>query len=258
MKTWMLIILTAASLGLAACQSADLLGVTAGGDIGNQRASVMKDSDIKRNQRVVLAEIADKNKIARPKVYFSADGQYHSTPVPGGYYREILSRAGNGGWVVQDFYQDSGAKQVDPLLLFHPDALRNFGNDVVDGTVVWYRPDGTLSQSATYVRGELEGWLTYYDKQGRGRFSVQYVKNQPSGAQQAFDEQERLVMRVLPFDEQKGRVQEFWHGNGKLAVRWHAKNDKMEGWDEHGQALTDHQAFYLMQYLNKRLYEVAE
>ena len=236
MEIWLKTTLTIAVLGLAACQSIPTAGLGSG--------------DLARNQRTVLAQIASQPQQA--DLYFDADGQYHSAPVAGGYYRKVLGQTANGGWVVQDFYQDSQAKQIDPAIIFHPNGLRNFNNDVIDGPVTWYRPDGTVMQSAHYQRGKNHGWVTYYDEQGRARLAIELADDAANGNQKAFDEQGRLVMQVSVGDGQQVK-QEFWYGNGKPAAVW--AEDGVQGWDEQGKPLTGAQAGRLISYLESRLYQ---
>ena len=236
MKIWLKTTLTIAVLGLAACQSTPSVGLNSG--------------DLARNQRAILAQIASQPQQA--DLYFDADGQYHSAPVAGGYYRKVLGQTANGGWVVQDFYQDSQAKQIDPAIIFHPNGLRNFNNDVIDGPVTWYRPDGTVMQSAHYQRGKNHGWVTYYDEQGRARLAIELADDAANGNQKAFDEQGRLVMQVSVGDGQQVK-QEFWYGNGKPAAVW--AEDGVQGWDEQGKPLTGAQAGRLISYLESRLYQ---
>ncbi|WP_051940270.1 hypothetical protein [Stenoxybacter acetivorans] len=93
-------------------------------------------------------------KINQPDLYFDKTGQYSSTPVKCGFYRKVLGKTKDGGWVVQDFYQDSQTKQTDPIVVFHAEGLRDFSNDVIDGLVIWYRPDGSRESSAYFMRGK--------------------------------------------------------------------------------------------------------
>ena len=236
MKIMLKTTLMIAALGLAACQSMPNAGLSSG--------------DLARNQRTVMAQIASQPQQA--DLYFDAESQYHNTPVAGGYYRKVLGQTADGGWVVQDFYQDSQTKQIDPAIIFHANGLRNFSTDVVDGPVSWYRPDGTLSQSAHYQRGKLDGWVTYYDQQGRPRLTMEFADDTTTGNQKAFNEQGRLVMQVSVGDGQQVK-QEFWYGNGKPAAVW--AEDGVQGWDEQGKPLTGAQAGRLISYLESRLYQ---
>ena len=236
MKIMLKTTLMIAALGLAACQSMPNAGLSSG--------------DLARNQRTVMAQIASQPQQA--DLYFDAESQYHNTPVAGGYYRKVLGQTADGGWVVQDFYQDSQTKQIDPAIIFHANGLRNFSTDVVDGPVSWYRPDGTLSQSAHYQRGKLDGWVTYYDQQDRARLAVEFADDAANGNQKAYDEQGRLVMQIS-VDANRQAKQEFWYGNGKLAGISTATS--LQGWDEQGKPLTDVQAERLLNSLESRLYQ---
>lgn len=247
----------AVALLLAACQSAAL------------PEGAPATSGILRSGAQVLAQL--KEKTNEPDLYFSAEGQYHSTPQQGGYFRRVLGKTADGSWVVQDFYQDNRAKQIDPALIFHPEGLRNFDNDVVHGRVVWYRKDGSLMQSVVFERGLAQGWQSQYDRQGRLRWLIGMDKGEPNGKAQAFDEQGRLVFRV---DAAQG-MREMWYGNGRLAVKERfpaqglgsladaavtadadAAMYAVEGWDEQGKVLTAMQARLLSEYLFSKIYDL--
>ena len=236
MKIWLKTTLTIAVLGLAACQITSSVGLNSG--------------DLARNQRTVLAQIASQPQQA--DIYFDADGQYRSTPTAGGYYRKVLGQTAKGGWVVQDFYQDSKTKQTDPAVIFHANGLRNVNNDVIDGPVIWYRPDGSLLQSTRFKLGKLDDWITYYDQQDRARLAVEFADDAANGNQKAYDEQGRLVMQIS-VDANRQAKQEFWYGNGKLAGISTATS--LQGWDEQGKPLTDVQAERLLNSLESRLYQ---
>ncbi|MCP2040935.1 hypothetical protein L1281_001525 [Neisseria sp. HSC-16F19] len=236
----------AAAVLLAACQSAALPeGAPA-------TASVL------RSGAQVLAQV--KEKTNEPDLYFSAEGQYHSQPQAGGYFRRVLGKTADGSWVVQDFYQDNQAKQIDPALIFHPEGLRNFDNDVVQGRVVWYRKDGSLMQSIVFDRGLAQGWQSHYDRQGRLRWLIGMDKGEEDGRAQAFNEAGRLIYR---FDAAKGE-REMWHDNGRLAMKVrlplpenaHLETAVIEGWDEQGKALTPEQAQLLADYLISKTYDL--
>lgn len=235
---------------LAACQSAALP------EGAPSTASVL------RSGNAVLAQV--KEKAQEPDLYFSAEGQYHSQPQAGGYVRRVLGKTADGSWVVQDFYQDNQAKQIDPALIFHPEGLRNFDNDVVHGRVVWYRKDGSLMQSVVFDRGVPQGWESHYDRQGRLRWLL-LVEQGDLKAIQAFNEAGRMIVQV---DARVGERQ-LWHDNGRLAVKERfapltsitvAGGDgeavSREGWDEQGKSLDDTQTAWLMQYLLSKAYDL--
>ena len=49
--------------------------------------------------------------------YYDADGDVAERPMKGGYYRVLLGRTAEGRAVVQDFYQDSRTKQINPGII---------------------------------------------------------------------------------------------------------------------------------------------
>ena len=72
--------------------------------------------------------------------YYDADGDAADRPMKGGYYRVLIGRTADGRAVVQDFYQDSRTKQINPVIIAKDSELKNFSSDVIEGLVVWYTP----------------------------------------------------------------------------------------------------------------------
>ncbi len=241
MKKGLTGLLVAAALGLAACQS-----VPGGG---------LSSSDISRQHRAALAKIVSPANEA--DLHFTADGQYQAQPAAGGYYRKVLGQTADGGWVVQDFYQDNQAKQIDAAVIFHPNGLRNFDNDVVDGPVVWYRPDGSLLQSATYQRGVLQGWVDNYDEAGKLRVRSRFKDGEFDGHREFFHANGQLAMRESQVGDDAVPKFEFWYANGKPALVLTDKGQE-EGWDETGKPLNAREIAMLAQYLQTRLYQPEE
>lgn len=237
MKRWISTSLIAASLALSACQTA-IPGVVTSGEAQHISQST-------------LAKVV--SPAQQPLIYFSASGQYSTTPVTGGYMRKVLGKTAKGGWVVQDFYQDSQRKQTDPFVIYHPDGLRNFDNDVVDGTVVWYRPDGTVVQSTQLDRGQVNGWFIFYDKHSRPRQSSLFKNGQPIDQVRFYDEQGRLQM-AQQHNAQGKPVQTFWYDNGKKALVI-GEGSVIQGWQQNGSPLSRDQAVKLWLYLTSVLYK---
>lgn len=237
MKLWISAALVATSLALSACQSTAVPGAVNAGQAQHDNSST-------------LAKIA--SPAQQTLIYFSASGQYSTTPVSGGYVRKVLGKTASGGWVAQDFYQDSQSKQTDAFVIFHPEGLRNFDNDVVDGTVVWYRPDGSVAQNTVFAQGQPNDWFVFYDPQSRPRQSELFKAGKPAGQLRFYDERGRLQME----QQRNGKdqlVQTFWYSDGKKALQ--IEGSTIQGWAQNGSMLSRDQAAKLWLYLTSLLYK---
>lgn len=240
MKLWISASLVAASLALSACQTTTAI------------PGAVNAGQAQHSNSGVLAKIA--SPAQQPLIYFSAVGQYSKTPVAGGYLRKVLGKTAQGGWVAQDFYQDSQRKQTNAFVIFHPDGLRNFDNDVVDGPVIWYRPDGSIQQSTQFTQGKVDGWFVFYDKQGKPRQSDLYKQGQPANQSKFYDAQGHLQMQQQR-NAQGKLEQHFWYANGKKAVIATEGSVINQGWKEDGTALNREQTERLWLYLTSLLYQ---
>lgn len=239
MKLWISAGLVAASLALSACQSTAIPGaVTAG--------------QAQHSNNLILAKIV--SPVQQQLIYFSKSGQYSKTPVPGGFERRVLGKTASGGWVAQDFYRDSQSKQTNAFVIFHPEGLRNFDNDVIDGPVVWYRPDGSVEQSTTFARGKLNGWYIIYDNQNHPRQGMLFDHDKSGGHWRSYDERGHLQMEWR--NGQLHRTQTFWYPDGKKAIL--REGDAIQGWAKNGEALSQEKATELWVYLTSLLYQAQD
>ena len=126
----------------------------------------------------------------RTLAYYNADGDEVPEASAGGFYRMLIGRTADGKAVVQDFYQDSKTKQIDPVVIPNEKDLKNFDSLVAgDGRMVWYTPTGEA--------------LKFQD-----------IKNHQGGTQGRY-ENGKLVYKTEEIGDSL-RVQAF-HENGKLA-----------------------------------------
>ncbi|WP_051940267.1 toxin-antitoxin system YwqK family antitoxin [Stenoxybacter acetivorans] len=190
-------------------------------------------------------------KVNQPDLYFDKTGQYRSTPVKDGFYRKVLGKTKDGGWVIQNFYQDSQTKQTDPIVVFHAEGLRDFSNDVIDGLVIWYRPDGSRNSSAYFMRGKPTGSAMTYDEQGRVRIVDDLNADGETQILRHYNEADKLIKQVAEVNGAKEA--RYWYSNGKPAAVY--TSDKLEAWDTDGTVLSDIQSGYLIFYLDSSLYE---
>ncbi|WP_051940265.1 hypothetical protein [Stenoxybacter acetivorans] len=191
-------------------------------------------------------------KVNQPDLYFDKTGQYSSTSVKDGFYRKVLGKTKDGGWVVQDFYQDSQTKQVDPIVVFHPEGLRDFSNNVVDGLVIWYRPDGSRESSTYFMRGKPDNTMIY-DKQGHMRTA--FFDPNADGEYQSIRYYNKTGKLIEQVAEVNGAQEiRYWYSNGKPAAIYKNGNAE-EAWDTDGTVLSGIQSEYLIFYLDSLLYE---
>ncbi|WP_066565534.1 toxin-antitoxin system YwqK family antitoxin [Snodgrassella sp. CFCC 13594] len=226
-------------LGLTACQNS------------HQPSDQLSSAAMAKNRAAVQTLITQP--VQQEALYFAADGQYSNTPVAGGYYRQVLGKTAAGNWVAQDFYQATKTKQTDPFVIVHPEGLRNFDNDVVDGWVVWYRPDGSLLQTQAFQRGKATGWLNVYDPHGRLRSSEAYANGEATGELRYFDAKGRKQMEQGS-NAAHQVTQTFWYDNGNAAIEV-VGDSSLKGWQRNGEALNEDQVAALWEYLESLLYQ---
>lgn len=76
--------------------------------------------------------------------YFTSKSKLAKRPAKGGFYREILGKTADGNLVIQDFFQDSGTKQIDPAVISVKNEKNFNSSAVVDGILTFYSEDGKV------------------------------------------------------------------------------------------------------------------
>ncbi|MGF6148516.1 Uncharacterised protein [Kingella potus] len=99
------------------------------------------------------ADIPDTAKEQTVVVRFAADGQATDSPAKGGSYRQLLGKRSDSEYLVQDFYEDGGAKRTDPMVLTRQ-ALFSADAHPQDGTLTVYSPDGKILRHQLYRNGQ--------------------------------------------------------------------------------------------------------
>ena len=127
--------------------------------------------------------------------FYDANWQISEEPVDNGFYRMLLGHTAQGNAVIQDFYQQSRTKQVDPVALAQGKALNDSNSSaVVDGKTIWYTPtgevekvhylqSGKITYSGRYAAGKLRWAVKQGDESGKGTSLWAYY---PSGKLLAF------------------------------------------------------------------------
>ena len=97
------------------------------------------------SDNTIVGQIANPEK--QIVAYYDAEHRENAKPAKGGYYRMLLGRTAEGKAVVQDFYQDSKTKQIDPVVIPDDKDLKNFDAfSAADGRMVWYTPEGEVKE----------------------------------------------------------------------------------------------------------------
>ena len=192
--------------------------------------------------------------------YYDADGDVAERPMKGGYYRVLLGRTAEGRAVVQDFYQDSRTKQINPVVIGKDSELKNFSSDVIEGLVVWYTPEGRLTNFSEMHNGKRLR-AAMYGENGQLAVSIvgeHDVKDTPFELR-GFYENGKPMFDIIHNHTDNGIVRTYYYANGnKLMQQSVGKEDaaKNEYWKEDGSSATAEEvqtqireAFQRMNYL---------
>lgn len=150
--------------------------------------------------------------------YFQKDGQYSAKNQQARFHRKLYGKTANNDWVVQDFYQHTHTPQTNIFIIFDERGLYEWDNlPFIDGTVIFYFPDGSKKSMVHLQKGQTTGIKeTYYA-------SGEVFKKQFFNAQHETTHEDYL----LP--------------NGHILMRLHADATNQDGftyqvYDEQGQA----------------------
>ena len=225
-------ILTAAVLSalLGAC------AVTGSGEAFPARADQL-------SARTEQAAAAVRQREAKENIiaYYDADGDAAERPMKGGYYRVLLGRTAEGRAVVQDFYQDSRTKQINPVVIGKDSELKNFSSDVIEGLVVWYTPEGRLTNFSEMHNGKRLRAAMYGEN---GQLAVSIVgepdvKDTPFELR-GFYENGKPMFDIIHNHTDNGIVRTYYYANGNKLMQSVGKEDaaKTEFWKEDGSSAT--------------------
>ena len=146
--------------------------------------------------------------------YFTPKFKLAKRPAKGGFYREILGKTSDGNLVIQDFYQDSGTKQIDPAVILVKNEKNFNSSEAVDGVVTSYSEDGKLYN---------------FKQKNVARNEVVYG-NYVDG---------KLVMASETDLEEKNVLTTFFYPNGKKMIQVHGSvfGGEEEYFDDDGKLL---------------------
>ena len=169
--------------------------------------------------------------------YYDADGDAADRPMKGGYYRVLLGRTAEGRAVVQDFYQDSRTKQINPVVISKDSELKNFSSDVIEGLVVWYTPEGRLTNFAEIHDGKSQR-AGMYAENGQLVLSIAGepdVKDAPF-EMKGYYENGKPMFELIDNHTDNGLVRTYYYANGNKLMQSVGKEDaaKTEFWKEDG------------------------
>ncbi|OAM30065.1 MULTISPECIES: hypothetical protein [Eikenella] len=173
--------------------------------------------------------------------YYDADGDPAERAMPGGYYRILLGRTAEGRAVVQDFYQDSRTKQISPVIIGKDSELKNFNSEVIEGLVVWYTPEGRLTNFSEIHNGkQLRAGM--YNENGRLALSIVGEPDEKEGVFElkGFYDDGKLLFAMRDDKTENGLVRTYYYPNGNKLMQTTGKdsNAKTEFWKEDGSSAT--------------------
>lgn len=161
----------------------------------------------------------------KKQYYFDKDGQSVDAPTAGGYYREILGTSADGKPVAQDFYQDSATPQTAPFILI-PGKENDFSTDGNDGRLVWYNPEGKVTDIVVFSQGKRQGGHLFITEKSLNM--IDFEKGQFT----FYSLDGKLLSHI---DQQKAQ-EIFYYHNGKIMLIFQEKDGKIyyRAWNEAG------------------------
>lgn len=164
----------------------------------------------------------------KKQYYFDKDGQSVDVPATGGHYREILGTSADGKLVAQDFYQDSGAPQTAPFILI-PGKENDLSTDGIDGRLVWYNPEGKVTDIAVFSQGKRQGGHLFITEKGLNM--IDFEKEQSI----FYSLDGKLLSHISHIDQQKEQ-EFFYYHSGKIMLIFQEKDGKSyyRAWNEAG------------------------
>ena len=145
----------------------------------------------------IQSKVAAEQLIQQPEMrmlgYFNAMGKPMSYADGEGYFRLQVGRTMDGKTVIQDFYQNTRTKQIDPIAVRDQSDANVFYTKAWTGLNTWYASTGELKFFAEYEQGEKIR-SAYY---AHGRLRL--VENTLTGeyARYAYYPNGRLMMSVV-------------------------------------------------------------
>jgi len=153
----------------------------------------------------------------------------------------LLGRTADDRAVVQDFYQDSRTKQINPVIIAKDSELKNFSSDVIEGLVVWYTPEGRLTNFAEIHDGKSQR-AGMYAENGQLVLSIvgePDVKDTPF-EMKGYYENGKPMFELIDNHTENGLIRTYYYANGNKLMQSVGKEDavKTEFWKEDGSSAT--------------------
>lgn len=191
---------------------------------------------------LTIAEFESDNsivsQISKPEqriiAYYDGEFRKKAKPAKGGYYRMLLGRTAEDQAVIQDFYQDNGARQISPVIVPDDQKLKlstplEIG---LNGKMAFYSRKGRLQSIGLYENGRVvEEWT--YDL--KDRLISHNYGTQSSSSHAVYGENGKLLHH-FKYQQNTGIESKFYRPDGSLmyTFRHDKATDKTSVVDAHG------------------------
>ncbi|MCG7656926.1 hypothetical protein [Wielerella bovis] len=119
-----------------------------------QKYAPMAAEQMAQRSQTETAKLVSKTE-SRVVAYYDKDGEETQTESKGGFYRMLLGYTADGRAVVQDFYQDTRTKQIDPVVMSKDSDVKDFSVYASEGRTTWYTPEGELKNYVVIEKGKI-------------------------------------------------------------------------------------------------------
>ena len=215
---------------------------------------------------LTIAEFESDNsivgQISKPEqriiAYYDGEFRKKAKPAKGGYYRMLLGRTAEGQAVVQDFYQDNGARQSSPFIITDDKKLKladpfDIG---LNGKIAFYSREGRLQRINRYKNGlAVEEWR--YDLKNR---LINHTSTTPSGDSSILTYGENgKLLHSFTFQEDTGSSA-YYRPDGSLiyTIRYDVSEDSTVILDARGRPASQELQDEAERFLRPRMDELDE
>ena len=190
--------------------------------------------------------------------YYDNNHLESAKPAKGGYYRMLLGRTAEGQAVVQDFYQDNGARQSSPFIITDDKKLKladpfDIG---LNGKMAVYSRKGRLQRINRYKNGlAVEEWR--YDLKNR---LINHTSTTPSGDSSILTYGENgKLLHSFTFQEDTGSSA-YYRPDGSLiyTIRYDVSEDSTVILDARGRPASQELQDEAERFLRPRMDELDE
>lgn len=168
--------------------------------------------------------------------YFDKDWKSVPAPVEKGFYRTLIKETPDS-FLIQDFYQASGKKQSDPILLKNSADLIEGAPNSIEGQLVLWHENGQKDLDVLYKEGKEQGLLSSWYENGNKQIERNYLNGKEQGLTVLWNEQGQKTIEANFEYGQLDGVTSIWENGIKIAEE-HYKQGKHEGvatyWDQQG------------------------